>query len=131
MNLKEINQEIKEAGLINTEKFLYKFLEHEDKVVHQLQKFDGLQSEIYLHNNPNELEQIKFASIFSDFVSLYTGNSSTNDSHITYFDEKSEHFRERKITIPSSLSSEIIPSEQSLIAGYVHPSTKDTQDAIK
>lgn len=129
--LKQINAEIKEAALVDTNKFLYKFLEHENIIVNELQVFDGLQSEIYLHQKAkNEIEQVKFASIFSDFISVYAGGNSKNESYFTYFDENSPYNYAREITIPANLSSEI-NKDYHILPCYSHNNTLDLQETVK
>ncbi|HET9056681.1 MAG TPA: hypothetical protein VFN30_07530 [Chitinophagaceae bacterium] len=128
--LKRINSEIKEAALVDTNKFLYKFLEHEDTIVNELRHFDGLQSELYLNQNPDELQLIKFASIFTDFISLYAGGHPKNSNHITFFDEGSPYNYDRQLTIPARLSMEINPNSH-LLPCYSHNGTPDIQKAIR
>jgi hypothetical protein len=128
--LKDITDEVREAALEDTNKFLYKFLEHEDLVVKELQSFEGLQTELYLHQKAGELNLIKYAAIFSDFISLYTGNSSTAESHMTYFDEGSPYHYDRQITIPASLRTEIHESSH-ILPGYFHNNSFDLHKAAK
>jgi hypothetical protein len=129
--MKDINEQIIEAGLNNTNAYLKKFLSLEEDVINNLKNYDGLQTEIYMHHEKLETEQIQFATIFSDFISLYMGNSSVNDSHISILNESSEFFRERQVTIPASLSNEINPQFQQLTAAYVHHNTEDIKSTIK
>jgi hypothetical protein len=128
--LKNINDEITHAAFEDTNKFLYKFLEHEDSIVSQLQHFDGLQSELYLNQNKDELQLIKFASIFTDFISFYAGGHPKNSNHITYFSEGSPYHYDRQLTIPARLSGEINQNCH-LLPCYSHNSTEDIRKVAK
>lgn len=131
MTIKEINKEIQEAAKADGFKFLNKYLSLETELLNHLTNYEGLQTEIYLHHDPNELERIKYAAIFSDFVSLYMGNSSSKDSHLSWFDEQHQFYRERQITIPLSLKAEILPLERGVTPGYLYHRTEDIQKQLQ
>jgi hypothetical protein len=132
MNFTDINANIEEAALAGSDGFLNKYLQYENQIVNNLSSFDGLQSEIYLHNYENEFEQIKYASIFTDFLSIYTGPGDKSEYHMTFFDEGHAHFvKERKVTIPATLAKEINPNAQEIKAGYIYPSHKDIKNLIE
>jgi hypothetical protein len=128
--IQDINRKIKEAGLITANKFLYAFLENEDALVSQLKHYNGLQSEIYLNNREGELEQLKFASIFSDLISMYTVSPVTATHHFTTFESESQYGYEREITIPNTLSNEILPKYH-LLPGYSYHTSSDLKKTIK
>jgi hypothetical protein len=128
MEFAQINQEIKQAALADTTSFLNTFLDHEKEVVDELQDYSGLQTELYLNQPGNEMEQVKFGAIFSDFLSLYTGAHHMHDSHITYFDKESKYSRDLKITIPRTLTGEIGPNAH-LLACYAHSNSEDMRTA--
>ncbi len=128
--LSAINKEIKYAGLISSNKFVLKFVEHEEQIIRSLQQFDGLQSEIYLDGGHDKIDQLKFAAIFSDFISIYTGGDFTDKSHATYFNPDSPYFVDRKITIPPSLISEI-RQDYNLRPFYLHNSSSSIKKTIR
>jgi hypothetical protein len=128
--LQDINQKIKEGGLRTANNFIDAFLENEDALVKQLNQFNGLQSETYLSNKEGELEQLKFASIFSDLVSMYTVSPVKNKHHIRMFDTESPYGYDRQITIPLRLTNEIRPNYR-LIPGYSYHTSSDLKKTIK
>jgi hypothetical protein len=128
--LEKINQEIKEAALTDTNGFLYKFLEREDEIVDDLQAYNGLQTEFYIRQKPKEVDQVKFASIFSDFISLYSGGLYGSESHLTFFSEGSPYNYNRQVTIPANLTSEISLAYQ-MRPCYSHSNTEDVRKAAK
>jgi len=128
--LQEINHKIKEGGLRTANNFLYSFLENEDVLVKELKQFGGLQSEIYLSNREGELEQLKFASIFSDLISMYTVSPVKSKHHMTMFEAESPYGYDRQITIPASLTNEIRPN-YNLLPGYSYHTSSDLKKTIK
>lgn len=130
MTLRDINHEIRESALSGTQQFLYKFLDHENQIIDDLRAFDGLQSDIYLNHSSNELEQVKFGAIFSDFMSMYSGAHREHESHFTYFDKESPYARDLKITIPGTLTHEINQTSN-LLPCYAHSNSDDLKSAAK
>lgn len=119
MDFQSINQEIKASALEDTNAFLRKFLDHESKIVTELSNYSGLQSELYLSHRPNELQALKFSSIFSDFTSVYVGTSIKQNYHFTYFTEPSPYQYDIKLTIPGTLASEF-GDQFTRLPGYLH-----------
>jgi hypothetical protein len=128
--LKEINQRIKEGALQSANKFLERFLENEEMIVDHLGKFSGLQSEVYISNVEKELEQLKFASIFSDVISMYTVTPQNSTHHISILKDDGPYGYDRQLTIPASLTNEIKQTFQ-LLPGYSFHNSSDLKKTIK
>jgi hypothetical protein len=46
----EINLQLKQSGLQTASKFLNSYLENENDIVNKLNNYNGLKSELFLHN---------------------------------------------------------------------------------
>lgn len=68
----KISNVLKDKGLINDEEYINYFIEKEEEIIKSLTDDTILKSEIYLDDFSKFEDTIKFATIFSDFISVYT-----------------------------------------------------------
>lgn len=126
----EINLQLKHSGLQTANKFLNTYLENENDIVSKLNSYNGLKSELFLHNVEGELEQLKFTSIFSDVTSMYMVNPIKSKHHMAIFKNDSPYAYDRTVIIPESLKNEIKPSFN-LLPGYSYHTSSDIKKVLK
>ena len=129
MDLKHYITQLKDSGLESGEAFLNTFLESEDAIVSTINNLNVIKSEIYFNDVREHDDHVKLASIFSDLTSLYVGSSKVNDMHITFFNEDSPYGYSRDVTIPSTLTHEILNSKV-LRPGYMYNSNEDIKHLV-
>jgi hypothetical protein len=126
MDLNQYITELKNSGLESAESFLYSFLKIEDEFIDIINNINTIKSEIYLKDVREHDQHVKLASMFSDLTSLYIGSSRVNNMHISFFNEESPYSYSRDVTIPPTLTNEILNSK-ALRPGYMYNSNEDVK----
>jgi hypothetical protein len=130
--LKTINKTIRKSGLINSNEFLYSFLDKEDEILSLLRNITGTKSEIYLKEvDAQLLDTLKFSALFSDITLINTTPSSIHPYHISYHSAESKYFRERQITIPGEHINETGIDPKRFLPCYIYRNDSETKALFK
>ncbi len=118
--------EIRKGAKRNADAYIEAFRRNETQVIDLFSGSSGINSEIYLHGPKNYLDIVKFSSLFSDKVSLFTLHTKENgsDYHIQFPTGEDQKW---KIELTAPDTSEWNRNRNSINAGYLYWNSSNTK----
>lgn len=122
---------LKESSLRSTTDFVNTYASNEDNIIASIESFEGIKSEFYCQDFYNEINTLKFLSIYSDFTSVFMLPHKVNEHVFHYYPPENPLFINRNITFPLELLKGFVPKPIDIRPGYTTQNDFDTKDLFK
>src|SRR5665213_2603909 len=113
---------LRNAGSESSNAFINVYAQNEDTIVQQVSSFSGIKSELYCQDLYNDLDIIKFLSLYSDFTSLFMLPGKTENHLLHFWEPGDAMWKDRQVTFPVEVLDGKVPEAYQLLPGYTtHP----------
>lgn len=117
MDLDLINK-LKNSGLQSATDFINLYALNEDTIVRDMVNFSGIKSELYCRDFYQNIDTLKFLSLYSDFTSVFMMPGETQEHLIHYYDPEDPLWVDRQVIFPVEVLDGRKPEPYELLPGY-------------